>query len=85
MLEIRDVQLWAIDHAAATGSLVVIARADADTQAVLQRVHAAVEGGALNGVIIGVEKDDDDDDVDDGWSDVALAGASGRRVGYIFS
>lgn len=84
VLEIRDVQLWAIDHTAATGSLVVIARADADVQAVLQRVHAAVEGGALNGVIIGVEKDDDDDE-DDGWSDVALAGASGRRVGYSFS
>jgi Co/Zn/Cd efflux system component len=64
LLELRDVQLWASDELSATGSVVAVVRAVADTQRVQRHVRAALEGGAISAVTISVERDDDD-----GWGD----------------
>ena len=81
VIDIRDVQLWMVDEATATGSLVAIARADADAQAVLRDVKRAVEGGALAGLTVAVERADEDEEVDDGFVSIVSFSslASGPR------
>ena len=62
VLDIRDVELWMVDEATATGSLVAIACAGADAQAVMRHVIRTVEGGALAGLTVAVEREDDEDE-----------------------
>ena len=62
VLELRDVRIWRIDDETATGSLVVIARNDADVQATRRSVVLALGGGPLNDVTVQVERDEDESD-----------------------
>ena len=57
VLSLRDVQFWALDETRATGSLVVMAREDANAQQILNFAHRALEGGALADVTVSVKQD----------------------------
>ena len=58
VLDLRDVRIWAVDEQHATGSLVVIARAEADAQLVVRLVKRVIEGGPITDLTVAIEQDD---------------------------
>lgn len=73
VLGLRDIRIWMVDEARATGSLTVVVRAGADTQRVLRHVKACVEGGAIADLVVFVDQDEDED-----WG----AGSGAATLGF---
>ena len=57
VLGLRDIRIWMVDEARATGSLTAV-RAGADTQRVLRHMKACVEGSAIADLVVFVDKDE---------------------------
>lgn len=57
VLDVRDVQLWALDESTALGSLVAVVSAHADARAAQRLVRRAFEGAPLASLTVAVERD----------------------------
>lgn len=67
VIDVRDVQLWALDESSALGSLVVVVRADANVLVAQRHVRRAFEGAPLS-LTVQVDRDDDGEDDEAGFS-----------------
>ena len=57
VLDVRDVQLWALDESTALGSLVAVVSTHADARAAQRLVRRAFEGAPLASLTVAVERD----------------------------